>query len=192
MPTHHETAAWTRRAGGTTLVSLLTVMAILAVLVTAGIPSFRSLINQHAVWVVQHDLTTGIQLARQTAVSTGNVAVICGTRTGASCEAQAWSDGWIIFRSPSGATDCNVQPDGRCHHGGVVDRIELFPGNRARVLANRNILRRIRFDALGASRFSNGTFTVCDRDGIARRQLVLSNVGRLRTTEPAPASDCGK
>lgn len=87
-----------RRAAGFTLVELLVSMAVLAVLLAVGVPSFAGLMRQWRLESVVNNLTGDLRLARSTATRASRPVVVCAQDGGGHCSGkETWGQGWLVF-----------------------------------------------------------------------------------------------
>lgn len=90
---------------GFTLVELMVTIAVAAILLTVGVPSFRELIQNNRVTTSNNALITALQLARSEAVKRGRSITVCASTDGTSCAASVdWTTGWIVTTDPADAT----------------------------------------------------------------------------------------
>lgn len=83
---------------GFTLVELMIVVAILALLVTVGIPSFNSFLADNRMSSYTNDLIADLNLARSEAIKRNTPVSICSSTDQASCaNSSSWNTGWVIF-----------------------------------------------------------------------------------------------
>ena len=95
-------------AGGFTLIELLVTIAVAAILLTIGVPSFQELFNRNRVATVTNDFLTGINYARSEAVKNAQTTTICMSNDQATCTGNTgWANGWIIWvdRNNNGVID---------------------------------------------------------------------------------------
>lgn len=160
-----------RRTRGHSLYELLVTLAIAALVLTLGLPSFGTLLADKRLRAETDALFHALHLARKASIVRRREVTLCPSRDGASCDGGTdWSAGWILF--------VNADRDGPPQ----VDAGEP-------VLARRQVDERVRIDAnrraftLRAThlRATNGTLVVCDRAGRAEaRAVVVSYTGRPR------------
>jgi len=160
-------------SSGFSLYELLMTMALAALVLTLGIPSFGSILANHRLKVEVDALFHAVHLARKSSIVRRRVVTLCPSRNGIDCEPGFdWSNGWMMFVN----TDRD-QPVARdddeavlSHH--TVDR-------NARIMSNRKTFT-LRSTELRAT---NGTLVFCDREGRGTaRALVISYTGRPRVT----------
>jgi type IV fimbrial biogenesis protein FimT len=88
------------RTSGFTLVEMLIAMALVAILLTIGIPSFRFVTNSNRIAGEINGLLGDMQFARSEAVKEGQPVTVCVSTDGANCAtgatANAWQSGWIV------------------------------------------------------------------------------------------------
>lgn len=92
-------AAARARTEGVTLVELITVIAIVAILLTIGVPSYRYIQNSYRISSEVNGLVGDLQFARAEAIKEGDTVTACISSDGATCATAAggWQTGWIVF-----------------------------------------------------------------------------------------------
>ncbi len=85
------------RSSGFTLVEMLVAISIAAILLAVAVPSFQGLIKRNATENLQSRLASALTAARSEAASRNIVTTICSSDDGATCVADKWSSGWILF-----------------------------------------------------------------------------------------------
>jgi type IV fimbrial biogenesis protein FimT len=153
---------------------LLFALALVAIVLGIGAPSFREIaLNARRAEQV-NALLRGLHLARSTAILRAEPVVLCksgGTRQCVS-DARAWSDGWLIFAN----RDRDAPP--------LVD-----PGEHVLVMqprtehvtlrANRNAVTYWPVALAGTT----VSFVFCDERGTsAARAIIVSQTGRPRVS----------
>ncbi|MEN1939852.1 GspH/FimT family pseudopilin [Luteimonas sp. MJ174] len=92
-----------KRCRGVTLVELLVTIAIVAILVAIGFPSFQSSLRSNRMATTNNELIASISLTRSEAMRSVRGAGICASEDGTSCSG-GWSDGWIVWQDLDGGT----------------------------------------------------------------------------------------
>ncbi len=167
---HHLASA----CKGTSLMDILTTMAIASVLFGFGIPSFQSyMVNSRLVSNINL-LSRSLALARSEAVKRETPVVICKSQNQQNCTtAGNWRQGWIIFedRLPDRQRDKN-EP--------LIFAKAALPAPVNLDYAAFRSSNFIAFRATGITK-TNGTFTLCyNQDADSARALILSKTGRVR------------
>ncbi len=165
------------RDDGFSLLELLITIAIAALILTLGLPSFGALRARDAQHVELDALFHAAHIARKASIMRKQVVSLCPTMDGSTCSpGQDWSSGFLVFVNSD--RDEPPQLDG--------DEILLqqhLAGETMKITANR---RGFTFRATFL-RATNGTLVVCDRAGrIAPRALVISYTGRPRVARRTP------
>ena len=161
-----------RRARGVTLVEQVMVLAVIAALVTIGLPSLAGLLARNRAAAAQMDVMAGLRHARALAVTRQLPVIFCPTRDGARCEATSrWDSGWLVGED----RDVDGQPD----RGALLVHLTPSPDTLVRSGQGRY---RVRFRPDGSAPGSNLTLTICGRDGHPQHavRVVVSNAGRVR------------
>src|ERR1035438_3999731 len=82
------------RMCGFTLVEILIAVAVVAILLTIGIPSFRYVTNSNRIAAEINGLLGDMQYARAEAVKEGQTVTVCESNDGATCaSATTWHKG---------------------------------------------------------------------------------------------------
>jgi type IV fimbrial biogenesis protein FimT len=106
------------RIGGFTLFELMVTLAVAALILSLGVPGFRSFIQNNRATTHTNDLVTALNLGRSEATRRGSSVLLCSSSDGATCSGSIdWSSGWIV-RRPAGAV-VRTWPE-RSGGGGVL------------------------------------------------------------------------
>ena len=102
---------------GFTLVELLVTLAIAAIILAIGMPSFTSLMSSNAVSTASDRLADTLSYARSEAVSRISNVSVCASADGATCIGAGtdidWSGRWLVFtdNDADGVIDVTVPAD---------------------------------------------------------------------------------
>lgn len=158
-------------AGGYSLYELIMTLALAALMLTLGLPSFGSLVADKRLRVESDALFHAVHLARKGSIVRRRVVSLCPSVDGESCSpGYDWSTGWIVFANVD-----RDEPPQVDENEPILSRHSV--DGSVQVLANRRgfTLRSTHLRA------TNGTFVICDRAGRATpRALVVSYTGRPR------------
>ncbi|MEQ6889685.1 GspH/FimT family pseudopilin [Halomonas sp. CS7] len=155
---------------GLTLIELLVAIAMLAIMVTIGLPNFQNFTARNEVAAEVMRIRTALALARNTAVTRRTTISVCSSSGPPyeTCTFNNWNNDWVIVEGE--ATDGSLA-------GETVLRV-LEASDRVQVSFNRDD-RPVRFSALGWSKGYNGTFSICGKV-TSNPTVVLNNAGRAR------------
>jgi type IV fimbrial biogenesis protein FimT len=171
-----------RKSAGFSLIEAMTVLAILAVTLTLGLSNFGGSLRRNRTQATMHLLSANMAMARNTAIMRGMAIVVCPRTVDGGCAGDSdWSRGWIVFADGDG----NRRPD----PDQTLLRSEDAPaaGDRSmRVVSSRPLLR---YQQDGRSANSNLTVHVCV-DGKISGQVIVNNLGRVRTSTRKAGSPC--
>jgi len=162
---------------GLTLLDLVVSLAIAALLVGLGVPSYRAYIADLELRIRVEALVEAMSFARAEAIKRGVRVNLCPTHDGAHCAGDGrWEAGWLLFADANHDGDRDDDED-------VVRREGPAPTGIT-VRGNRPVADYVSYTALGQTRMANGalqmgTFTVC-RAGANAVDVVLANGGRVR------------
>lgn len=89
---------------GFTLVELLITVAIVAVLASLAVPSFRTMLVKRSVQAAADTFVSDMRYARSEAIKRSARVSVCRSSTGTSCSLVGglWKEGWIVFVDADG------------------------------------------------------------------------------------------
>lgn len=91
------------KGSGFTLIELMVTIAVLAIVVTIGVPSFRNIIVSNSVSFDRDEFFNLVTFARSEAIKLGTAVTICKSNDGATCtDSLAWNQGWLAFHDADG------------------------------------------------------------------------------------------
>jgi type IV fimbrial biogenesis protein FimT len=167
---------------GMTLLELLVMLAVSAILLTIGLPSFASLIHSNHVTSATNELVGSLHLARAEAIKRGGRIVICPSATGVACSGANWHQGWVMFYDQDNDAALDASET-------VVLRRRAMPAGY-RLTGNLPVSRYVSYTPTGSAKSTSGawqfgTLTVCreSRDRVEARQVVIASTGRPRTVK---------
>ncbi len=180
---------------GFTLVELMITLAIAAIVITIGVPSFRQTINNNRLTTVANSFIASINLARSEAIKRNSRVVVCGSSNGKECTGSGYQSGWIVFvdnNNDALCTDC-----GEATGEFVIQRVEALPSVMTLSAASGSINNYISYSPSGASKlagagdgFQPGTLKLCNADYKEQsRNIIIARGGRVRVEKKEPA-DC--
>jgi len=164
---------------GFTLVELMITLAIGAILLTIGVPSFKNFILDNRLVTQANRITNDINIARSAAIKyqrTGQICISSNSTTAApSCDGNGtdWSVGWIVWVDK----DRDGTPDAP---GEIVVAAEALSGTTT---LTSTALDAISFDSRGFAT-STDTLTLCDdRVGEVGRSIDIRGAGRINISK---------
>ncbi len=103
-----------KRQDGFSLIELMVTVAVATIVVSAAVPSFRSVVMDNRLVTQANNFVASVNLARSAAVRFQRNASVCATANYdaavPSCVASTdWSNGWIVWvdKNRNSATDAN-------------------------------------------------------------------------------------
>jgi len=157
---------------GFTSLELLVSMAIVAILLGAGVPSLRNYSWNLRMKTTVDTLQTDLNLARRSAISLNTQTIACPAPDGGTCSGDSiWTNGWIVF------TDLNADNQRQVgepllKQAGAVEFINIS-SSRSR--------RYLRFNPDGFAPGSNMAIRFCDKRGARyASKISISSSGRIR------------
>lgn len=162
---------------GFTLTELMVSLALLSILLAAGLPAIASVIERVRVINAFNALTTSLMAARMAAIVRGAPVTVCPSSDGRHCRnAPIWDDGWLVYVDP-GRRDQPMDTTAILQH--VSDPAS---GMTIRSTQGRH---RVRYQPSGWSGGNNLTIRVCiGRPPKHAGDVVVNLAGRPRTRRP--------
>lgn len=163
---------------GFTLIEMMVAVAVLAILLSIGVPAFGAMIDNQRLDTSANTLIRSVQFTRSEAARRNQYVTM------APLDAH-WHSGWLIF--------IDANNNGQHDTGEVILR-EDKPPSATHIHANTSIASYLRYSAQGESQLLNGgfqagTFSFCpNRSGAKGRQLVINRVGRARLQQAVIAA----
>lgn len=169
---------------GFTALELLVTMAIIAILLTAGVPAFKNYSWNLRMKTAMDGLQTDLSLARSRAISHNIQTIICPAIDSNDCSGHSdWQDGWIVF------TDLN----GDRHKQDSEPLLKIASAVEFLDIGSSRSRSYLRFYPNGSSPGSNITILFCDKRGAEYAgKIAVSNSGRIRmeTGGIKPTANC--
>jgi len=200
---------------GFTLIELMITLAIVAILLTVGVPSLKTFMQGNQLIASTNELVSALHVARSEAIKLNLRVSVCESSDGANCTATGnWENGWIVFVDGNGTTPGDLQNTGSpCAglntdcllriHGGFNDKQLTVKGIDANTGApissftftSRGLPKVSANAPAGAS--EGGVFSICSLDGtgsaastIDSRAVTLSLSGRVRASTNTAVISC--
>ncbi len=80
---------------GYTLIELMTMLAVVAILLTVGVPQLKVFFQSNQMVSNTNDLVTALNLARAEAIRRGSRATVCKSSTGTACRCGVHLGRWL-------------------------------------------------------------------------------------------------
>lgn len=171
------------RQRGFSLIELMVTVAVLAILLAIGLPSFQSSLRSNRLATATNELIASINLARSEAVRNPDGAAMCASSDGATCTG-TWDDGWIVWidRNGDGNPDLTgADPDILLRYVEGQENVEI-------TASTGGMGEKIRFDNRGRSlesRTMNIQPETCPSGSELLRRVSLSLTGQVKTARGA-------
>lgn len=170
----------TSKIKGFTLIELLFTLAIMGVLMALSLPSFQDTLESSNTNSQIKVLLTTLNLARSEAIKRGSNVAICASSDGTDCEADVWSDGWIVFLDNNGDADGDA---GSIDNGDVIIRVYDTQGSSANLSSTVDLFE---YNSQGFSATAGvQTMKICPTSDNAdnARSIEIGASGRGRRIE---------
>jgi type IV fimbrial biogenesis protein FimT len=177
---------------GFTLIEALVTVALLAIILSLGVPSLQGMMVSSKVSFITNDFSAALAQTRALAIARNTCATLCAaadvdatiSSTTATCNAAAaahnFQAGWVIFENPS----CDIAQRLPTANGNILTAARRGEGGGYAISPSDADLSLIMFDPRGlASLSSAGNFQVTPPSGIDgynnyRRTICIDAAGR--------------
>ena len=175
---------------GFTLIELLVGVAIMAILLMVGVPSFQSAVASSRLTTSTNDLVSAMALARTEAIRRGTRVTVCKSANTAQCTtAGNWAQGWIIFVDTTrGSADASVDS------GEAILSSNAATSRNIVMVGTVGVPNFVSFASDGQAKLMNGSsqagvLRVCSTatalsDVRRARDIAITASGRVTTTTP--------
>jgi type IV fimbrial biogenesis protein FimT len=169
-----------RDCTGMTFVEACITAAVIAVGASLALPAFNDVVTTSRGRTAAHLISSQLASARQTAITRRIPVSVCPTLDGQRCNSNNnWSGGWLMYLDPQR----RPQPS-----ASDVLRVEMNDGKSLQIHSSTG-RNAIRFQPNGKSSGSNATIHIC-REGDLLAQVIVNNLGRVRTERPKKPVIC--
>ena len=173
---------------GFTLLELIVTLAVVAIVLTMGIPSFQALIRDNRLIALTNEFIGAMHLTRSEAIKRNHRVTLCKSADGMRCAIDGgYEQGWIVFDDPNNNVDVDTDA-----HETVIQVFQGSSTNTGMTLQGNTPVRKyVSYDGMGFSRLAGGGFqagslTVCHAPDA--RYIVINSVGRVRTATSRPSN----
>jgi type IV fimbrial biogenesis protein FimT len=199
-----------KKNSGFTLIELMITMAIVAILLTVGVPSLKTFMQGNQLIAATNELVSALHVARSEAIKLNKKVTVCASADGKKCaNSKDWAQGWIVFVDAEAGGDGDQKGTGvSC--SSVVDvntdcllRVHSAIDDKSLSVSgiydsNAADIEWFTFSSRGlpknAGSPQSGVFSVCSFDSsntvINSRAVVLSLSGRVRVSDNAAVISC--
>lgn len=157
---------------GFTLLELMVVVAIAAVLLAIGLPSFQNTLRSNRLATTSNQFTAAIAMARSEAIKSTLAAGMCPSANGTAC-GNDWNAGWLVWSDPN--------RNGVLEAGETV--ISYFANSGA--ISVTVGVKPLRFDARGVPSTAAGAMVLasnpCPAGQQLRNTITMTSTGQVRS-----------
>ncbi|MEE9320314.1 MAG: GspH/FimT family pseudopilin [Granulosicoccus sp.] len=184
---------------GFTLIELMVALAVAAILLGIGVPSFTEALRNSRLSSQYNELVQSLYLARSEAIKGSADVVVCARADDDSCDENGdWSNGWLVYAD---IAPLDVVGSAQIDAGDIVLRVSpplsgentiIAQGSSDRTLGGMPASSAyIRYTSSGESNWANGTFQLCDGIDGAERASAVNVVWTGDIRRGRPTADSG-
>lgn len=173
---------------GLTLIELMVTIAIVGLLASLAVPSFRTMLVNRSVQSAADALVGDMRLARSEALKRSTRTSICRSSNGTNCAAGvgSWSDGWLVF------VDMNA--NGTVDTGDDVIKVQQALPNIASILAPvaSSTLPIFKYEPTGWAKAASLTLIVTPAGSVPSdsTRLICISINGRPALRPRGTSSC--
>ncbi len=176
---------------GFTLIELLIAMAVAAILLGVGIPSFSGAIKNSQVSADYNELTQALYMARSEAVKANQRVTVCPRSAVGSEEcgsgSESWKNGWLVFMDNTfDANEASASVDNEDEiislHRETRSKNNISAVGSTDRTKNTAMKRNyISYRQEGRSDWANGSFYLCNDDDVELSRVInIAPTGDVR------------
>ena len=171
LESRSECGCKSTRCGGFTLIELMITIALAAIVMGIGVPSYQNFVVKNRIQTQASEIRSSLAMARVEAIRRGLGVRVCPGQDG--CAGANWHDGWNSFVDRNSGT---TRDPNETH---LEVHVRLDGGST--LMGANNVIFRSDGTAAGAV-----TLTLCTADNHAehRRSISVNLVGRVRVCGP--------
>lgn len=164
----HVDHAYPKRQSGFSLIELMTAIAVIAIVLSAGVPVFRDFISNNRRASQTNHMLSALAIARSEAMRSSRIVSVCPSTNGAACSAgdDGWQGGFMVFANDDGMNLDTVDASDE-----VLETYGSLGGN-ATLRASGAVTDFIAFRPTGSA-VTGGEFAWCDARGPASGRAVI-------------------
>lgn len=152
------------RYRGFTLVELMVTLAVAAIVITAGVPSFTTMLKNNRMAMTVNEFLSNVYYARSEAIKRGRPVTLCARASDTACSTtNTWQNGYLIFVDLDSDSVLDTGEDQLRIVGALDSSFSVTPNTFSNF---------IRFDS-SALPNSNGNIKFCDDRGTNYGRVVL-------------------
>jgi type IV fimbrial biogenesis protein FimT len=170
------------RSQGTTLMELMTALAVVGIMVGIAVPSFRFLTADARASAFNNDLVSALHFARSEALQRSSMVAVCASSTQTTCTGSStWGSGWIAYedRNGNGTFENATEP---------VLRVWTPASSGVAVSVSDNTVTRVTYNAMGMGTLAatvQFTFLPAGCTGNRRGRTEVLMTGAVRSFKVA-------
>ena len=165
---------------GFTLIELIVAIAVAAIILSLGVPSFERVIERNQLTANVNKFVTTLTLARSEAVKRNQRVKICDSKDGINCGSGNYELGWIVF--------VDENDDGNLDNP-EEQLIQVFEALPSSFTINPNLTlgaNDISYQTNGRSN-RGGSFIFCKNNNVTKAKVIVLDMnGRAHVTDQQP------
>ena len=172
----------TQSSQGFSIIEAMIAIAVAAIGLAIGVPSYQSMTERTRISSAMHLLTAHMASARITAITYRTPTVVCPSNRAGGCRTDGdWSQGWLMFFDPDGNRQPDLPQD--------ILRDENAPIHPSLRIVSSGGRVQLRYLPDGRSAGSNLTVRLCREDKLMGR-VIVNNGGRVRSERASGSTPC--
>ena len=190
-----------KKQAGYTIIELMVVLAVVAIVLSVGLPRINVVIEGNAMVANSNNLLAGVHVARSQAIKRNQRVTICRADAKEMAEknykcltdANGWDTGWFVFEE--GRDVGNIIGEYTANDGEIIKVGMGIEGSRSTTItaSNASIDKYVSFTSRGTPKKSSGNsqsgvFLICQKTaagGVRAAGVVVTAAGHQRVSKDA-------
>ncbi|MDE0952156.1 MAG: GspH/FimT family pseudopilin [Halioglobus sp.] len=173
---------------GYTLIELMVTLVIAAILLTVGVPAFKTQMLKSRMSAAATDLLGGMMYAKAESIGRSNFVTLCKSNPEATAciTAGGWEQGWLTF--------IDADQDGTIDDGDEIIQVHDAVADGMTALATADLANRITYRPNGLTNLGQTeSLVICNENGIADARVItvsLLGKGSILKAKDMPGASC--
>ena len=167
-----------KRLAGFTIIELMITLALVAVILTVGVPAFKGLMERNRLTANINSFVSSLALARSEAVKRKQRVVVCASNDGSTCKTDnsGYETGWIVYVE-------SISENGARDNGEELLWVNESLSSNITLRGNSAFQNNIQYVSTGRSNGNGSVFLCIDNSVSKARMVTIITSGRVHLAQ---------